>query len=270
MPTPLFSVIIPTYGRPDYLVDAVDSVLSQTISDFECLVVDDASPDPISVPDDPRVRLVRRTENGGPAPARNTGLEQACGKYVAFLDDDDVFTPDRLALALQGLERAPISLCWAQHFGDRSSTGQDLQGLVPEELLAHTTPHLNATALRLDIAEPLDVSYPAAEDIEWWTRMAPRHAVATVTEVGALIRRHAGSRLGYGTRERRDAMLRLLTHHADIFESYPKAAAFRWKRVGLASMAINDYSTARHAFLAALRIRRDAKTFVHLVRSARP
>lgn len=265
---PLFSVIIPTYGRPDYLTEAIDSVLTQTIADFECIVVDDASPEPISVPNDSRIRLIRRVKNGGPAAARNTGLEQACGKFVAFLDDDDVFTPNRLALALRGLERAPISLCWARHFDERPSAGQDLQGLVPEKLLAHTTPHLNATALSLDIAEPLDISYAAAEDVEWWTRMAPRHPVATITEVGALIRRHTGDRVGYGARERRDAMVRVLGQHPDIFRSYPKAHAFRWKRVGLASLAINDYPMARRAFWAALRIRPEARTFVHLVRSA--
>src|SRR5512144_2193690 len=94
---PTFSVIIPTYGRAKFLSEAVASVLAQTCADFECIVVDDASPEPATVPDDERVRLSRREENGGPPAARNTGIDAACGTYVAFLDDDDVWVPTRLA-----------------------------------------------------------------------------------------------------------------------------------------------------------------------------
>ncbi|MBI4259617.1 MAG: glycosyltransferase family 2 protein, partial [Actinobacteria bacterium] len=103
--TPLFSVIVPTHGRPAYLAEALASVAAQTIEDWEAVVVDDASPEPVEVPDDPRFRLVRRDENGGPGAARNSGLAAATGRYIAFLDDDDLFTPDRLEVALEGLQR---------------------------------------------------------------------------------------------------------------------------------------------------------------------
>src|SRR6476661_8300940 len=94
---PMFSVIIPTYGRSSLLAEAVASVLAQSFSDFECIVVDDASPEAPTLPDDLRLRLIVREHNGGPPAARNTGIASATGAYVAFLDDDDVWRPDRLS-----------------------------------------------------------------------------------------------------------------------------------------------------------------------------
>ena len=78
--TPLFSIVVPTYGRPEYLGECLASILQQTVEDFEVVVVDDASPDPVELPvEDARLRLLRRDTNGGPAAARNTGMAVAAG-----------------------------------------------------------------------------------------------------------------------------------------------------------------------------------------------
>ena len=97
----MVSVVIPAYNRERYLADAVDSVLAQTFTDFELLIVDDGSRDrTVEIAKsyrDPRIRLVRHERNRGVAAARNTGVAEARGAYVAFLDSDDVAYPDRLA-----------------------------------------------------------------------------------------------------------------------------------------------------------------------------
>src|SRR5947207_2920851 len=127
---PLFSVIVPTYGRPKMLHDAINSVLGQTIDDLECIVVVDAGPESVVVDGDERLRVVRRDHNGGPAAARNTGVEHARGQYLAFLDDDDWFVPERLEIALEGLERAPVAICWSR-FSDQADerpSGRQLNG----------------------------------------------------------------------------------------------------------------------------------------------
>src|SRR5262249_44071462 len=126
---PTFSVIIPTYGRPRYLAEAVRSVLDQTVGDFECIVVDDASPDPVAVVDDARVRVVRRDVNGGPAAARNTGIDAARGRNLVFLDDDDLYTPERLAAAATGLARAPVTICHARHLDAEDGRNRALEGM---------------------------------------------------------------------------------------------------------------------------------------------
>jgi glycosyltransferase involved in cell wall biosynthesis len=99
---PAVSVIVPTIGRA--LLDrAVASVLAQTYADLEVIVVADG-PMQIAPHPDPRVRLVVRPERGGPPAARNSGLDVARGRYIAFLDDDDLWLPEKLARQVPVLE----------------------------------------------------------------------------------------------------------------------------------------------------------------------
>jgi glycosyltransferase involved in cell wall biosynthesis len=97
---PAVSVILPTLTRVDFLRRAIDSVVAQTYTDFEIVVVVDG-PSPavasfVSSHPDPRVRLVQRETNGGVAAARNSGLEAARGRYIALLDDDNIWLPEKL------------------------------------------------------------------------------------------------------------------------------------------------------------------------------
>jgi glycosyltransferase involved in cell wall biosynthesis len=106
--TPFFSVVIPAYNRARVLPGAIDSVLRQTDQDFEIIVVDDGSTDdPKAVVEDfhdPRIRYERK-ENGGGGSARNRGIDLARGRFVAFLDSDDVFLPHHLAAMRRIVER---------------------------------------------------------------------------------------------------------------------------------------------------------------------
>lgn len=96
----LISVILPTYNRRELLLRAIDSVLSQTHSELEVIVVDDASGDGTQTAvlelHDERIRYVRLPENAGACAARNRGLAMARGEYIAFQDSDDVFHPAKL------------------------------------------------------------------------------------------------------------------------------------------------------------------------------
>ena len=106
------SVIIPTYNRSGYLRESLESVLKQSVKGVEILVVDDASRDGVaeSLKTDPvfaGVRLIRHEINRGPGESRQTGILAAGGSYIAFLDDDDLFEPRLLEVALSVLERDP-------------------------------------------------------------------------------------------------------------------------------------------------------------------
>ncbi|EQB30031.1 glycosyltransferase family 2 protein [Sphingobium ummariense] len=105
---PFFSVVIPLYNRAHLVADTIQSVRSQDWTDYEIIVVDDGSrddPEPvIAAIGDARVRYIRQ-ENAGGGAARNRGIEAAVGRYIAFLDSDDLFLPGKLstmALALAG------------------------------------------------------------------------------------------------------------------------------------------------------------------------
>ena len=111
---PKVSVIITTYNRADILSRAVRSVLSQTFTDYEIIIVDDCSTDDtqevIGRFKDSRIRSFRHKRNRGASAARNTGIDNARGEYIAFLDDDDECTPNRLADSVSALDSKP-------HFG---------------------------------------------------------------------------------------------------------------------------------------------------------
>ena len=110
MAPPFVSVIVPTHGREDLVLRAVSSVLRQSVESIEVIVVDDGSAPPIDFPSDlrdERLRVVRRTQNCGAAAARNTGVENARGDWLAFLDSDDVWHADKLRLQLDEAARWP-------------------------------------------------------------------------------------------------------------------------------------------------------------------
>ncbi|MBU6298538.1 MAG: glycosyltransferase family 2 protein, partial [Alphaproteobacteria bacterium] len=105
--TPFFSVVIPVYNRAAVLGGALRSVRAQTEQDFEIVVVDDGSTDhperTVESIGDPRIVFIRR-DNGGGGAARNTGIDKARGRFVAFLDSDDEFLPHHLSAMRRLLE----------------------------------------------------------------------------------------------------------------------------------------------------------------------
>lgn len=109
--TPLVSVIIPTYNRVAFLAEAVRSVLAQTCTDHELIVVDDGSTDGtgamLQAIGDPRVQLISLPHSGSPGRARNAGIGRARGRYVAFLDSDDLWDPSKLEDQLAALSGQP-------------------------------------------------------------------------------------------------------------------------------------------------------------------
>lgn len=103
------TVIVTAYNRGYVVGDALRSILAQTFGDFELLVVDDGSTDNtrevVNGIADPRLRYLRHAENRGVAAARNTGLSEARGEYVSFLDSDDLWKPAKLARDVEFLKR---------------------------------------------------------------------------------------------------------------------------------------------------------------------
>lgn len=106
---PRISVVIPTYNRQDYVVEAIESVLAQTYRKFEVIVVDDGSTDDTAARLQPyldRVAYIRQ-ENRGVAAARNAGIQLAQGELICFLDSDDLWSPDKLSLQIEYADADP-------------------------------------------------------------------------------------------------------------------------------------------------------------------
>ena len=109
--SPLFSVVIPAYKCADFIQLTLRSVYLQTEQDFEIIVINDGSPDNteevLQRETDPRLRVITQ-ENGGECAARNRGIKEARGTFIAFLDSDDAWLPDHLALAKEFFEKNPM------------------------------------------------------------------------------------------------------------------------------------------------------------------
>ena len=108
MSNPLISIIIPTYNRPHLLPRAVNSALAQTVEDLEVIVVDDASPEPVQLPEHPKLRIIRLPENSGGAAARNAGAKAAYGRWLTYLDDDDELLPHMVKVSLEALAKTNL------------------------------------------------------------------------------------------------------------------------------------------------------------------
>ena len=109
-PTPLVSVVMPVYNGEDYLAEAIESILNQTFTDFEFIIVDDGSQDSSAAISqsyaerDSRIRCIQLGKNQGEASARNAGIAAAEGRFVAMMDCDDVSLPERLQLQFDFLD----------------------------------------------------------------------------------------------------------------------------------------------------------------------
>jgi glycosyltransferase involved in cell wall biosynthesis len=150
------SAVIPAFNRRDYLPRAIDSALAQTVPVDEIIVVDDGSTDGsadlVASRYGNRVRIVRQA-NSGVAGARRRGIQDAHGEWIAFLDSDDEWTPDRNRELLQAAERVPVDVAWI--FGDFSFLTDD--GESPSLFQEYG---LTVTKCPQIISDPLSVQYP--------------------------------------------------------------------------------------------------------------
>jgi len=111
MNSPKVSIIIPTYKGADVLLEAVQSILKQTYQNFEIIIVDDASPDHTAnlfhPPPDPRIKYLMQEKNAGARAARRVGIRASSGDIIAFLDQDDLYHPEKLQAHVEYLNRYP-------------------------------------------------------------------------------------------------------------------------------------------------------------------
>ncbi len=135
---PLISVIVPVYNVEEYLPRCVDSILAQSYDHLEVILVDDGAKDGSGAicdgyaAKDPRVRVIHQ-ENGGLSSARNAGIQEARGDYLAFVDSDDWIEPDAYAHMLDRMERYGAKLVCGGRYDVDSATGERTLGLCPRK-----------------------------------------------------------------------------------------------------------------------------------------
>ena len=196
---PLVSVVLPTRDRRDRLCGALQSVLAQSYSNLEVLVVDDASTIPVAdavesvAKGDSRVRLFRLTKNSGAAVARNEAFSHARGDVIAFIDDDDLWKPEKLERQIQFLANHPdvgivtsdFEVFDERHPG-RTVTYRGPRELSSEHMMWFCLPgSFSCNVVRRDAVGNelwLDESFPSVEDWDMWVRCARHTSIGVVTE----------------------------------------------------------------------------------------
>jgi glycosyltransferase involved in cell wall biosynthesis len=202
---PKVTVLIPVYNRERYVRDAIDSILAQTFTDFELLVIDDGSTDGsqevVRSYCNPRIRLVCNEINQGIPKTRNTGIRLARGEYLAFLDSDDWAYPERLAKQAAFLDNHPDYAAVSAWTDWMDEEGRPLRGIKrkavsPEEIAAQ---RLFRSGLRNSASMARTVvlrnyghqeQYDTSEDFDLWSRIAAKHKLASLPEVLVRCRRH--------------------------------------------------------------------------------
>ena len=195
-----FSVVIPSYNRERVIVRAINSVLGQTIQDFEIIVVDDGSKDNtenvVKSINDNRIKYVRQ-DNAGACVARNTGIVHSQGLYVSFLDSDDEWFPQMLEKQLEVYQSDKEIGCVYSNLqvvdskGDVHSFGKQFgaKGNCYSEVLRQgymaPTTVLSAKRECFDIVGCFDVTLPASQDDDMCFKLAKDYKVGYIDEIMA-------------------------------------------------------------------------------------
>lgn len=186
---PTVSVIIPAYNAVNTILETIDSVQQQTYSDFELIVINDGSTDglldQLSTVKEPRLQVFSY-ENGGLPVARNRGIARASGEFVAFLDADDLWTPDKLELqltALQAQPKAGVAYSWTYFMDEQGHSFHVDQPIILEgnvyadllvwNFLSHgSNPLIRRAAI--DSVGEFNSAFRSAEDWDYWLRLAAK------------------------------------------------------------------------------------------------
>ncbi|MDR2888417.1 MAG: glycosyltransferase family 2 protein [Lachnospiraceae bacterium] len=209
----MVSIIVPVYNAGRYVVEAIQMVRAQTMGDWELILVDDCSSDDsvtliksdlLKMNDDERdrIHLICKLKNQGAASARNTGLDHANGRYIAFLDADDRWLPDKLEKEIAYMkERSAAFVFTAYEFGDEMAKGTGKVVAVPQHLtykqaLSRTVIFTSTVLIdrtKID-NELIKMPLVASEDTAtWWRIMRAGYVAHGLNEVTTIYRRPPNS-----------------------------------------------------------------------------
>jgi glycosyltransferase involved in cell wall biosynthesis len=205
---PKISVVIPAYNCAKTIKQTRDSVLSQTYTDLELIVINDGSTDAtlniVSQIKDSRIKLFSYPNAGGNV-SRNRGINHAVGEFISFLDADDIWTPDKLATQLQTLQENPttkVAYSWTDYIDENgkfvsSGTHISLNGNLYEQLLVKNFLENGSNPLickdALLAVGGFDESLVAGQDWDMWLRLAREFNFVAVPKVQILYRISANS-----------------------------------------------------------------------------
>jgi glycosyltransferase involved in cell wall biosynthesis len=234
MDNPFFTVVIPTHNRSNLLKRSVTSVLAQTFEDFELIIVDDHSTDDtVSVVrsfSDPRIRYMLNNRANGASGARNVGIFSAKGKWVAFLDDDDVWLPEKLGYQYelaQNVNKVVGLICTDYGiYKDKQNNPIIFKnrpsGWVKDRLLyGGIIGCLSSVCVRIDVLkaiEGFDERFPSCQDQDLFIRVAELSQFAHVPKTLVYMYQELRNRIGQDHKSKLDGYILFRNKYSSLIE----------------------------------------------------
>jgi len=264
----LVSIIIPTYKRPfEILSRAINSVLYQSYKNIEVIVVDDSPNDFSNRKDieknlkrivDHRVRYIQHPCNKGACAARNTGINNSSGEYIAFLDDDDEWLPDKLELQLKKIKNSNVGLIYCSSYTitlkgnkqvKKTVKCADISGWVYDKLIMEN--FIGSTSfvlIKKEVIESCGVfnnDILSAQDYELYLRISKKYEIGFVNIPLVNYYVHEGERISTNVNNKIQGLEKVIELNMDYLKSNPKAMAIR-------RLKITPYYAIRHGCKFAL------------------
>lgn len=274
--TPLVSVVIPTYNRASTLERALDSVVNQTYKNLEIVVIDDCSSDGtkalIDNYKDYNVIYIRNKKNSGACASRNKGITVSSGEYIALLDSDDSWRPNKIKVQLDAINENNCDVCFCRferhNYSEKIKTiwPQIDAGIVKRADLIQSSKVSTQTIFakrELFLNNLFNPDMPRLQDYEWVIRTSVNHSFLLVDEVLVDVYLQDDSITNNGKEKLLEAYLAILDRDLKYVNDQPALAAFLFAAAGdlIASLNKNPASFYRKA----LRLNWSFKIFIKLL-----
>jgi len=245
MSNPKVSVVIPTYNRPQKLLRAVDSVMNQSYQDLEIIVVNDY-PDEDNrdlLPSYESLSYIQHNKNRGAPIARNNGILAAQGRYIALLDDDDEWKPQKLEHQIERFDELSDDFGLVYSGRDIVRGGETVKTYIPEHegkiystllqknIIPSETPLIRRECF--GVIGLFDPRFKSSQDWDLWLRIASEYKAAAVTKSLALSYESHNKRISTDMDRKYQGHKRLLEKHRPAFECHPAALAQLKRQLGL-------------------------------------
>lgn len=268
---PKVSVIIPTYNYSRFIERAVNSVLSQSYQDYEIIIVDDASTDDtkdiVGKYNDSRIKYIQHNVNRGLSWTRNTGIKAAKGMYLAFLDSDDTWMPEKIEAQIEvfrnGQDNLGVVYTSMKIFDNTTSNttsapsptyrGQILQRLLEANKLGGGSSSVMIKKTCFDNAGLFDVSMRYGyEDWDMWIRIAEHYYFDFIDKELVILTTHAHN-MSADLKRMINGRELLLRKHLGLYSNYPKIHSMQHYILGIQCFKEGIMTSGRKHFLNAFR-----------------
>ncbi len=274
---PKVSVVIPTCNRPDLLSQAIQSVLMQTFQDFEIIVVDDGTESVAQAVEsfkDSRIRYIKNIGVHGGGAARNLGIKEAKGDFIAFLDDDDEWLPEKLSIQMQRMVDTPseVGCCVSgariisesdEHINHVEDGVHDFADIVLTRFKGFLTSTLIVKREVFSSVGFFDESLPSHQEAELLIRITRKYKGFGINKPLTIMNMLPHEHIGGDIYRRIRGKEMVLEKHTALFAAHPGKLAKQYFWLALWCRDAGERTKARHYFLRAFQLSGNPRYCIH-------